>query len=402
LCVKILQTKTHAKQKTKKRKQRASNADIKMGKYAQLVMGPAGSGKSTYCHVIQQHCEVKKRTVHVINLDPAAEAFKYTCSLDIRDLISLDDVMEELNLGPNGGLLHCMEYLVDNMDWFRDEIADYADDYVILDCPGQIELYTHVPVMRAICSEFQRLGYHITGVYCVDSTFVDDTAKYISGTMMALSAMTFLEIPHINVLTKCDLLEMNFKRNWKQKRDEREATAHVLAKKAVKQQAKQKKQAQFVQQQDTVDPIKVIESDSIDYDEQMAQYKQKLSEMLEINEEENENDAYNNFLDDYLMPDTEDLVLTKLNGNENEKFKKLNQSIASLLTQFSMVQFVPLNIDDEDSLEYVLSLVDHTLQYGEDEEVKDPDEEKEYNEGNGEDEFGDFGGDSNININDYM
>lgn len=29
---------------------------------------------------------------------------------DIRDLISLEDVMEELELGPNGGLVYCMEY----------------------------------------------------------------------------------------------------------------------------------------------------------------------------------------------------------------------------------------------------------------------------------------------------
>lgn len=29
---------------------------------------------------------------------------------DIRELISLEDVMEELGLGPNGGLMYCMEY----------------------------------------------------------------------------------------------------------------------------------------------------------------------------------------------------------------------------------------------------------------------------------------------------
>lgn len=29
---------------------------------------------------------------------------------DIRELVSLEDVMEELGLGPNGGLVYCMEY----------------------------------------------------------------------------------------------------------------------------------------------------------------------------------------------------------------------------------------------------------------------------------------------------
>ena len=34
--------------------------------------------------------------------DPAAEEFKYPVSIDVRELISLEDAMEELGLGPNG------------------------------------------------------------------------------------------------------------------------------------------------------------------------------------------------------------------------------------------------------------------------------------------------------------
>ena len=34
--------------------------------------------------------------------DPAAEEFKYPVSIDVRDLITLDDVMSEMQLGPNG------------------------------------------------------------------------------------------------------------------------------------------------------------------------------------------------------------------------------------------------------------------------------------------------------------
>ena len=63
-------------------------------KHAQMVIGPAGSGKSTFCNTIQEFCQNSGRTVHVVNLDPAAEHFGYTPTLDIRDLISLDDVME--------------------------------------------------------------------------------------------------------------------------------------------------------------------------------------------------------------------------------------------------------------------------------------------------------------------
>jgi GPN-loop GTPase len=37
-----------------------------------------------------------------------------------------------------------------------------------------------------------------------------------------------------------------------------------------------------------------------------------------------------------------------------------------------MVSFIPLNIEDEDSIEYVLSHADNAVQYGEDLEPKEP------------------------------
>ena len=58
---------------------------------------------------MQQHCATLGRSVHVVNLDPAADEILYSPSVDIRELISVDDVMEELDLGPNGGLVYCME-----------------------------------------------------------------------------------------------------------------------------------------------------------------------------------------------------------------------------------------------------------------------------------------------------
>lgn len=80
-----------------------------MGRYAILVSGPAGSGKSTFCSSLIAHAQSLGRNVHLFNLDPAAERFEYQPSIDIKELISLEDVMEEMNLGPNGGLIYCFE-----------------------------------------------------------------------------------------------------------------------------------------------------------------------------------------------------------------------------------------------------------------------------------------------------
>ena len=54
--------------------------------------------------------------------------------------------------------------------------------------------------------ELQRLGFRICACYLLDSQFVADAAKFISGVLCCLSAMTSLELAHVNVLSKCDLL----------------------------------------------------------------------------------------------------------------------------------------------------------------------------------------------------
>eukprot|EP00823_Brevimastigomonas_motovehiculus_P009276 TRINITY_DN8945_c0_g1_i1.p1 TRINITY_DN8945_c0_g1~~TRINITY_DN8945_c0_g1_i1.p1 ORF type:complete len:291 (-),score=45.23 TRINITY_DN8945_c0_g1_i1:152-1024(-) len=264
-----------------------------MGKYATLVIGPAGSGKSTYCETFQKHCETLKRTVHVVNLDPAAETFKYTPSIDIRDLISLSDVMSMLNYGPNGGLVYCMEYLADNLAWLEEQIQDYDDDYLLIDCPGQIELYSHLPAMRMLVSNLQKLGYRVCAVYLLDSVSITDASRFISGILMCLSAMVRLELPHINVLSKCDLLE-------------------------------DKKQ-----------------------------------------------------ISDFLDPDIDTLV-QKLTNETSGRYTKLNSALGSLIEDYNMVSFLPLDISDEESIDLVLQHVDHSIQFGEDLEPQEPKDEDEH------------------------
>lgn len=46
-------------------------------RYAQFIIGPAGSGKSTYCKTIQDHATNDNRVIEIVNLDPAAEVFGY-------------------------------------------------------------------------------------------------------------------------------------------------------------------------------------------------------------------------------------------------------------------------------------------------------------------------------------
>lgn len=258
-----------------------------MGRYAQMVVGPAGSGKSTYCTQMHTHCASVGRSLHVVNLDPAADAFGYPVAADIRDLVSLKEVMEETGLGPNGGLLYCMELLEDSLDdWLCDALEGYGDDdYMLFDCPGQIELYSHVTVFKSFADQLKMWGWNVAVVYMLDSQFITDNSKFIAGATQALSAMVLLELPHVSVLTKVDLLE-----------DKSE-------------------------------------------------------------------------LDKFLFPDPR-LLADELNAEMPPQFRRLNEGMAGLVDEFSLVSFVPLDISDEDSLEYVLSQVDHAIQFGEDAEVR--------------------------------
>lgn len=67
--------------------------------YGVLVSGPSGSGKSTCCNALSQFFKAVNRKHIIVNLDPANENLCYAPDIDIQELILLDDVMKEVNLG---------------------------------------------------------------------------------------------------------------------------------------------------------------------------------------------------------------------------------------------------------------------------------------------------------------
>ena len=262
-------------------------------KYGQLVVGPAGCGKSTYCSNVAKHCESIGRRCTVVNLDPAAESFEYQPAVDVRELISLADVMEDadLKLGPNGGLIYCMEYLVspENLEWIDDQFAQFEDDYVLFDCPGQIELYTHMDVMKTLIKHLARLDFRLIVVFLLDSQFACDSSKFFSGVLVSLSTIINLDLPAINILTKIDLLN----------KDERK---------------------------------------------RVKQFYEPASD---------------------LITDDDTVHLT-----HNQKFKDLTMAISTLIDDYSLVKFFPLNISKQDSLNDILMVIDDALQVQEDADVK--------------------------------
>ncbi|KZM23842.1 uncharacterized protein EKO05_0001051 [Ascochyta rabiei] len=286
-----------------------------MSKFGTLVMGPAGAGKSTFCTGLIQHLQNNKRPCFYVNLDPAAEDFAFEPDLDIKDLISLEDVMEEMSLGPNGGLIYCFEFLMENLDFLTDPLEEVTEDYLIVfDMPGQIELYTHVPILPGLVKTLMHgsLNIRMCAAYLLEATFVVDRPKFFSGTLSAMSAMLMLEMPHINILSKMDL---------------------------VKGQVAKREMKRFVQ----------VDADLIEDDP-----SRKTTD-----EEDNKK---------YRDPATTESLMS------GSAFHKLNKAVAQLIDDFSMVSYLKLDVQDEESLGAVLSYIDDAIQFHEAQEPKEPKE----------------------------
>lgn len=174
--------------------------------FAQLVLGSPGAGKSTYCNGMQQFMSAIGRKCSVVNLDPANDHTSYDCAIDIRNLIKLEEIMEEDELGPNGGVLYALEELEHNMEWLEQGLSELGEDYVLFDCPGQVELYTHHSSLRNIFFRLQKLGYRLVVLHLSDSYCLTLPSLYISNLILSLRAMLQMDLPHLNVMTKIDKL----------------------------------------------------------------------------------------------------------------------------------------------------------------------------------------------------
>ena len=148
--------------------------DVKVN-FGQIVIGPPGSGKTTYCHGVQQFMKAIGRDCCVINLDPANEYIPYDCEIDVSELVTVEDVMKNLSLGPNGGLLYCMEYLEKNQDWLFDKLKKVSSRYSICNVSVQIKEFFCYWISRNITRKELLIITCINSLdFLTDKLFVGD------------------------------------------------------------------------------------------------------------------------------------------------------------------------------------------------------------------------------------
>ncbi|CAD5209677.1 unnamed protein product [Bursaphelenchus xylophilus] len=173
--------------------------------FGQLVIGAPGAGKSTYCNAMIQMLKAIERPALYVNLDPANDLVPCQCDIDIRELITVEEVMEKLRLGPNGALRYCMQVLMKNIEWLKKKLEN-RKEYLIIDMPGQLELYNSDFSIRNIVSTLGKYDLRLCAVHLSDCMHCSDAGKFVAVVLSTLSVMINLEIPQLNVLSKIDLL----------------------------------------------------------------------------------------------------------------------------------------------------------------------------------------------------
>ena len=178
-----------------------------------VVIGMAGAGKTTLLQRLNAHLHEAKTPYYLINLDPAVLETPFGANIDIRDTVNYREVMKQYQLGPNGGILTALnlfatrfEQVLGLVEKRRGEQAKKEDPlkYVVLDTPGQIEIFTW-SASGQIIAESLASTMPTCVVYVVDTPRCQNAVTFMSNMLYACSILYKMKLPLIVVFNKTDV-----------------------------------------------------------------------------------------------------------------------------------------------------------------------------------------------------
>jgi len=167
-------------------------------------IGTAGSGKSTMTANMRQWLKLRGLETTIVNLDPGVDSLPYEPDVDIRDWISLHEVMETNKLGPNGAQIVCADMIALNTDEIKDTIESFKSDYILIDTPGQLELFVFREAGKYTVQFLSPERAIIC--YLLDPLLARTASGFVSQLLLSIFTNFRLNQPQINVLSKIDLL----------------------------------------------------------------------------------------------------------------------------------------------------------------------------------------------------
>jgi GTPase SAR1 family protein len=170
--------------------------------HAIFVTGTAGSGKSLLTARLLEWYHSHDVSPISVNLDPGVSKLQYDPDVDVRELIDYYSIMEDYNLGPNGSLILANDLISTKIGEIQDRVQELNPDYVIVDTPGQIELFAFRSSGPYFISNFY--SDIKVALFTMDGTLATSPISFVSLMFLSQSIKLRLNIPQINVLTKRD------------------------------------------------------------------------------------------------------------------------------------------------------------------------------------------------------
>jgi GPN-loop GTPase len=180
------------------------------------ITGTAGSGKSLLTSNLLQWYIDHDNFPITLNLDPAVSELPYPPDVDIRDHIDINNIIDTYGLGPNGAIIMAHDLISTKIQDIQLEVDELNPDYILIDTPGQIELFAYRSSGNYFISNFQA-DSKVT-VFIMDGVLVSSPINFVSLSLLSTSINLRLKTSQINVLSKRDLIIDNLENilDWSQ------------------------------------------------------------------------------------------------------------------------------------------------------------------------------------------
>ncbi|MDA4125296.1 MAG: ATP/GTP-binding protein [Thaumarchaeota archaeon] len=182
-----------------------------------FVTGTAGAGKSLLTSALKRWYVGRGEQAIAVNLDPGVINLPYEPDVDVRLRVNLQDVMEDYGLGPNGALILAADLVATKLAELQEEIDSFNAEYVIIDTPGQTELFAFRESGEYIVKEFRADSKAL--LFLLDPLLATTPVNFLSLALLSASVGLRMNIPKISVLTKRDIARDGVKRITEWSRD---------------------------------------------------------------------------------------------------------------------------------------------------------------------------------------
>ena len=166
--------------------------------------GTAGAGKTTYVRAFAEWMKSAGYDVTVVNLDPGNENTEFEPDVDIREWVRLVDLQDEYGLGPNGAQVAAADMIALKIFEVKQAIQELKTDYVLIDTPGQIELFAFREASKAIVDALS--GDRSVIAFLFDPALARAPAGFVSLLMLSATVEFRFRLPMVNLLSKSDVL----------------------------------------------------------------------------------------------------------------------------------------------------------------------------------------------------